>query len=876
MKSPPHEPAPLAEPGRPLWQRTLVAGVVYWLLSLVSWRLIIHPDLIAIFWPPSGWAMAVLARASIREWRWLVPALFAADLVAEWQAGYPPITGLAYAAINQGEAVIGATLLRRLVTHPLHIERVAHLLALLVAGTLACLASAILGAMVTVSLGASYTYLGVFYVWWISALLGVLVVTPLVLAGARLARQPLPRARHLAEAILLFLGAGATTWFLFSREPAESPVALSLLYAPFPFLIWAALRFQVAGAAAISLLLTTLAVACTARGEGPMMLIDATMAQRVIWLQAYLAVATFSALALAAGISERGQAREALRAHERRTRAILDQSSQFVGLCRPDGILVEANETALRFAGVSLDSVVGRPIWETPWWNHSAAEQQRLRDAVAQVAAGELVRYETTHRATDGAMHTIDFSLKPIRDEDGRILWLIPEGRDITSRKRSEETHEVLRELAHELTAPLHIKELGAVVARCCRKVFACDAFLIYAVDLKTGQHRAVHAEDTPEGGTAAVEITINFQTNTSTLLRSVAEGKQRLINREVEEENPPGVGWGFKARRSRSLMFVPVQWEGNCVGILTVQSYTPGKYNQADLDLLQTIANQCGAASMRVQAEEALLRLNTELDERVRHRTADLEAALKELESFSYSVSHDLRAPLRHVSGFASMLMANPALKDAPNATRQLASIVDSAKRMGTLIDDLLLFSRMGRAEMRLDPVNLDALVAQVRHELRDAAGDRPIDWRIGSLPAIQGDSAMLRLVWQNLLHNALKYTRHTTRPIIEIGTTPGAGEHIFFVRDNGAGFDMQYVEKLFGVFQRLHRDDEFEGTGIGLANVRRIIHRHGGRTWAEGVPGQGATFFISLPFIATPPLLKDPVGRAPLPNPPTNQNQT
>jgi signal transduction histidine kinase len=247
---------------------------------------------------------------------------------------------------------------------------------------------------------------------------------------------------------------------------------------------------------------------------------------------------------------------------------------------------------------------------------------------------------------------------------------------------------------------------------------------------------------------------------------------------------------------------------------------------------------------------EQALRRARDDLERRVEERTTQLTAANKELEAFSYSVSHDLRAPLRHIGGFSNLLLEDPVIKQSESGSRYLNTIVDSARHMGRLIDDLLAFSRMGRAELMRTTVDLNKMVEDIQKDLSLDLKDRKIEWKIESLPKVLGDPSMLKQVMVNLLSNAVKYTRPRDQAIIEIGSLEkNSDERVIFVRDNGVGFDMKYVEKLFGVFQRLHSAEEFEGTGIGLANVRRIIHRHGGRAWAEAKVDQGATFYFSLP---------------------------
>jgi PAS domain S-box-containing protein len=246
-----------------------------------------------------------------------------------------------------------------------------------------------------------------------------------------------------------------------------------------------------------------------------------------------------------------------------------------------------------------------------------------------------------------------------------------------------------------------------------------------------------------------------------------------------------------------------------------------------------------------RRKAEQQVRELNEQLAQRVK----DLAAANDELEAFSYSVSHDLRAPLRQATGFVDILRGTSSDQLSPRIAEYLGLIRDAMKRMGVLIEDLLAFSRVGRVELRWNEINLADLVTEVRQTLEPPAEERTVVWKIGNLPHVRGDASMLRQVLTNLLENALKFTRTRPQAELEIGCTTEPTEYVFSVRDNGVGFNPEYAGRLFGVFQRLHRAAEFEGTGIGLANVRRIVHRHGGRTWAESVEGQGATFYFSLP---------------------------
>ena len=525
------------------------------------------------------------------------------------------------------------------------------------------------------------------------------------------------------------------------------------------------------------------------------------------------------ASAIARDITEHKLAEEALRESEERFRATFEQAAVGVSHVALDGSWIRVNQRLCDIVGYprgELLSLTFQDITHPHDLDRDVGHLHRMLE-------GETDTYSTEKRyiRKDGSLIWINLTTSLLRDPSGEPKYFISVSEDTTERKRVEEELKISEERFRNIIeqSPLSIQILSPDgrtlrVNRAWEKLWGVTSDELNAVG-----YNLLEDQQLVERGIMPY-------------IKRGFSGEPTLIPPIMydPDETSPGATAYEDSRRWVRAFIYPVKDEAG---------------NIREVTLIHEDITE------RKHAEEEIRQLNEELEQRVRQRTAQLEDVNRELESFSYSVSHDLRAPLRHIGGFAQMLQGRAASALDETSQRYLNTIAESTERAGELIDDLLALSRMGRTEMRHTMVDMGRLVRETLNDLEFETNGREIVWEIGELPEVRGDPSMLRLVMQNLLSNALKYTRARQRAVIEVvGSTESEGEVVFFVRDNGVGFDEAYTDKLFGVFQRLHNTEEFEGTGIGLATVRRIVQRHEGRTWAEGRVGSGATFFFSLPL--------------------------
>ncbi len=530
-----------------------------------------------------------------------------------------------------------------------------------------------------------------------------------------------------------------------------------------------------------------------------------------------------------------------------------------------EGVITSWNKGAERIYGYPESEGIGRSIALLAPPGHED-EAPRI---LARLKEGQHVEhYETVRRRKDGQDIHVSLTISPITSANGSIVGASTIARDITERIRTEDelrrVNRALRMLSASNQTLIRATEEGGLLNEICRMVVDVGGYRMAWVGL--AEHdvaktlRPVAHAGFESGYLESVNLAwADVERDRGPDGIAIRTG-QPCVARDISSD-PAFAPWREDAlqRGCHSIIALPLTNEGQTFGALSIYAAQVDAFDAKEVDILEELAGDLAygivalrTRSARARAEDDIQRLNHELDQRVRERTAQLEVANKELESFSYSVSHDLRAPLRAIAGFSQALLDDYSANLDEEGKRCLHRVRAAAHRMGQLIDDMLSLSHVTRGEMRMETVDLSSLAQEIAGELARREPERKVVFSIAPEVIVTGDARFLRVALENLLGNAWKFTSKRQEATIEFGVTEQEGQPVYFVRDNGAGFDMEYADRLFGAFQRLHTPDEFPGTGIGLATVQRIIHRHGGRVWAEGRVDQGATVYFTLPKAA------------------------
>lgn len=538
---------------------------------------------------------------------------------------------------------------------------------------------------------------------------------------------------------------------------------------------------------------------------------------------------------------------------EEKYRLLADNTLDVIWMMDLEAVFTYVNPAIFQMTGYTPEEWIGSGLSEHCDTENFSMMAGIIQDELALGTEGRGVIFESVMRKKNNELLTVEIQGKALFDDAGNPVALQGATRNITERKWAEKelksNYEVQRIINDILVISLKEQPLEQLLQQSIGAIFNLELFsgegcgIIFLSNekgdtLELAAYKAV-------GERSGAPVPCESVPVGTCICGYVAKTGKMLFKDSIDEQHAVT----FEGMKPHGHYCVPIKHEESVLGVLTLYIDDGHRYNQREADFLKAVASTIAGTILRKRSEAMLEETLNALEQKVAERTADLENANKELESFSYTVSHDLRAPLRHINGFMEMFRRETGESLSGKALHYMEVIRDSVRRMGQLIDDLLSFSRMGRAGIEIRMVDMDKLVDEVLSEYSGEIKERNIDVIRGTIPRVKGDAAMLRVILNNLVSNAIKFTRNKSNPRIDIGCRGEGPETVFYVKDNGAGFDMRYGDKLFGVFQRLHSDNEFEGTGIGLATVQRIIQRHGGRIWAEGEVGKGACFSFTLP---------------------------
>jgi PAS domain S-box-containing protein len=536
---------------------------------------------------------------------------------------------------------------------------------------------------------------------------------------------------------------------------------------------------------------------------------------------------------------------QSLQESEQRFKQLVDVAQEGIWVSDDRGIITYVNQRMTDLLGYQNGALLGRPVYDFLDATARAGAQRALG---APGASGE--SHDLRFRRQDGTEVWGLVSASPVTGRDGVPVGVVGMVTDITERKRTEERLRrsaerlaVLHDLDQAVLAARSPAEIGRAALGRMRRMVPCHRCTVVLFDFPRGQAHLIAGY--AAGGTIPAGTRPIDQFSAGEVLR---RGAVRAIDDLAAVESPAAILGELRGEGMRSVLSVPLLVDAEAIGEINLASTTPRGFTAEHRDIAVEIAAPLAIAIQQARLREELARQTGELERRVAERSAALRATTTELETMVYAVSHDLRDPLRHICGFSQLLLddAGPALD--PAVQHYARRIRDGANRMAGLVDDLVHLARVTRQDVFRRPVELTTLVEDVVSQLQPQAEGREVEWRVEPLPTVDCDASLVRPALQSLLSNALKFTRPRDHAVITIRPIEHEGQAGLAVQDNGVGFKMAFAGKLFGVFQRLHRPDEFEGNGAGLALVQRVAQKHGGRVWADSGPDGGATFYLTL----------------------------
>ena len=797
------------------WRPSRVAGgalglsIAYYLGAKVGFAVTFSPHPISTLWPPNAILLAALLLAPTRWWWAMLLAALPAHLAVELNSGVPTELVLCWFVSNSFEALLGAGLIRKLNGQKLRFDTLQSVTVFTTSAVfLAPIASSFLDAGFVKLIGwGTDSYWQLWLMRTLSNVLAALTLIPVIVITADRGLNSLRKVSfsRMVEGALLAIGLLAIGFIAFtSRGPLLGNTAV-LVYAPLPFMLWTAVRFG-PGPLSTSLLATVFMVIWgSIHGVGPFT--DLSPIENVISMQAFLVLMAVPLMFLSAVITERHRTAQALLESEARYRSVVETQTELVCRYRQDTTLTFVNDAYCRYFDRKRDDFIGAKVLHLIPRDSREAVKAHI-DSLFDNPREEVFEHKVL--LSGGGIGYLHWVSHPIFDDNGRVTECQGVGRDITEQRRAEEE---LTQSEERWRLVFDNSAVGIVVTDVEGRYFATNA--VYEQMLGYLKQELI--------GLTIFDVTAeDYRESSRAMISGLLAGKHSQLQMESR----------FRRIDGRLI------WVKESVSTVHDSQGRP-------VYLIAVVED----VTERRQTSEALNKLNFELERRVTERTAALDVKSRELETFAYSVAHDLKAPLRGIEGYTSLLLEDYLSRLDGEGRGLLLNVHSSAQQMSRLIDDLLSYARVDYSALSLQNIELRSFIRNLIEEKKKTLNGRVTFTTKCDRGSALVDLGALSQALRNYLDNAIKFTRTTASPQIELGSEHNESGWRLWVRDNGVGFDMKHANEIFEIFKRLHHDEKYEGTGVGLAIVRKVVERMGGRVWAESEPRKGSTFFLEIP---------------------------